>query len=170
MPDIYPSIYKFVQIAQNRPCFFVQFFLKNLLTNTRKSAIIKARKERADKLNKQKEGSKTMTREKALNKIVNNIEKLRAIYPEQNKLIDDMLECALYDICDVEDIITYLHEMNIIMDKLFEAIDIEAFDNRELSDKEYAAIINEIEKIATDIDSDTDEYINYLMYIYDIYD
>lgn len=111
-----------------------------------------------------------MTREKALNKIVNNIEKLRAIYPEQGNLIDKMLECALYEICDVEDIITYLHEMNIVMDKLFEAIDIEAFDNRELSDKEYAVIINEIEKIATDIDSDTDEYINYLMYIYDIHD
>ena len=111
-----------------------------------------------------------MTRKTLLNKIVNNIEKLRAIYPEQGNLIDDMLECALYDICDIEDIITYLHEMNIIMDKLFEAIDIEAFDNRELSDKQYATIINEIEKIATDIDSDTDEYINCLMYIYDIYD
>ena len=111
-----------------------------------------------------------MTREKALNKIVNNIEKLRAIYPEQGNLIDKMLECALYEICDIEDVITYLHEMNIVMDKLFEAIDIEAFDNRELSDKEYATIINEIEKIATDIDSDIDEYINYLMYIYDIYD
>ena len=111
-----------------------------------------------------------MTREKALNKILNNIEKLRAVYPEQGDLIDEMLECALYEICDIEDVITYLHEMNIIMNKLFEAIDIEAFDNRELSNKEYAAIINEIEKIATDIDSDMDEYINYLMYIYDIHD
>lgn len=170
MPDIYPSIYKFVQIAQSRPCFFVQFFLKNLLTNTRKSAIIKARKERADKLNKQRKGNKTMTRKTLLNKIANNIEKLRAIYPEQDNLMDEMLECVMYDIRDIEDVITYLHEMNIIMNKLFEAIDIEAFDNRELSNKEYAAIINEIEKIATDIDSDTDEYIDYLIYIYNIYD
>ena len=111
-----------------------------------------------------------MTRKTLLNKIVNNIEKLCALYPEQGALIDEMLECALYEICDIEDVITYLHEMNMVMDKLFEAIDIEAFDNRELSDKEYAAIINEIEKIATDIDSDIDEYTNYLMYIYDIYD
>ena len=112
-----------------------------------------------------------MTKKKMLlNNILNNIEKLRAVYPEQGNLIEKMLECALYEICDVEDIITYLHEMNIVMDKLFEAIDIEAFDNRELSDKEYSAIINEIEKIATDIDSDIDEYTNYLMYIYDIYD
>ena len=112
-----------------------------------------------------------MTKEKTLlNKTVNNIEKLRAIYPEQGSLIDEMLDCALYEICDVDDVVTYLHEMNIVMNKLFEAIDIEAFDNRELSDKEYAAIVNEIEKIATDIDSDIDEYINYLMYIYDIDD
>ena len=111
-----------------------------------------------------------MTRKTLLNKIANNIEKLRAIYPEQDNLMDEMLECVMYDIRDIEDVITYLHEMNIIMNKLFEAIDIEAFDNRELSNKEYAAIINEIEKIATDIDSDTDEYIDYLIYIYNIYD
>ena len=111
-----------------------------------------------------------MTKKTLLNKIVNNIEKLRAIYPEQDALIDEMLECVVYDICGADDVISYMHETNAILKELFNAIDIEAFDNRELSDDEYAATVREIEEIAINIESCIDEYIDHLLYIYHIYD
>ena len=111
-----------------------------------------------------------MTRKTLVNKIVNNIEELRAIYPEQGNLIDKMMECALYEICGADDIISYMHETNVILKKLFNTLDIEAFDNRELSDDEYAVTIREIEKISINIESCIDEYIDYLIYIYNIYD
>ena len=111
-----------------------------------------------------------MTREKALNKILSNIEELRAIYPEQDALMDEMLECVMYDIYDADDVVSYMHETNVILKKLFSALDIEAFDNRELSDDEYAATVREIEEIAINIESCIDEYIDHLLYIYHIYD
>ena len=111
-----------------------------------------------------------MTKKTLLNKIVNNINELSALYPEQDNLIDKMLECVMHDICDVDDVISYRHEINTIMNELFDAIDIEAFDNRELSDKEYAVTISKIEKIAVSIDTCIDEYIDYLIDIYHIYD
>ena len=111
-----------------------------------------------------------MTNTKALNKILNAINELRAAYPEQDRLIDEMVECVMYDVYDADDVVSYMHENNIILNKLFNAIDIEAFDNRELSDDEYAATIREIERIAINIEGDIDEYTDHLIYIYHIYD
>ena len=54
------------------------------------------------------------------------------------------------------------------MTEIFNAIKEEAFDDRDITDAEYAEIITEIKDIATELDSYIDDYINELVYTFGI--
>lgn len=101
-------------------------------------------------------------------KTINTAEYLMHIYPEQDRLINELLDCITYGIACREDACTYIHGINAVMTKLFNAIDNEAFDDRDVSDAEYAEIITEIKEIFTHLDGFINDYINELIYTFGI--
>ena len=104
----------------------------------------------------------------ASEKAINTAEILRCEYPEQDRLINELIDFITYGIACREDACTYIHAINAVMSELFNAIDNEAFDDRDVSDAEYAEIITEIKKIYAGLDSFIDEYINELIYTFGI--
>ena len=101
-------------------------------------------------------------------KAIDTAECLMRIYPEQDRLINELLDCITYGIACREDACTYIHSINDVMDELFNAIKEEALDDRDVSDAEYAEIITEIKEIAAELDSFMDDYINELIYTFGI--
>ena len=111
-----------------------------------------------------------MTNTKTLNKILNNIEELRAAYPEQDRFIDKIYDCVTYEIYDKEDAISYICENENIMHKLFEIIDNENFDNRDITDEEFGKIITNIKSIAENLDIAIYDYVEYISEKYNLND
>lgn len=89
------------------------------------------------------------------------INALVALYPEQDKLINDLLNDALYlqyDVTDSADAITAIHTVRESLNALWVAVENENFDNRDLSDKDFGKVIAEIKKITAEIDLIIDGY------------
>lgn len=91
------------------------------------------------------------------------IEELRLAYPEQDKLIDEILHYARYDIYDSVDAMTYINIVNAEMIKLFNTIELEDFNDRDITDKEFSEIITNIKRIAENIDIAIYEYVQYVL-------
>ena len=104
----------------------------------------------------------------ASEKTVDTIELLRCEYPEGEKILNDLLDCITYGIACKEDACTYTHAINAAMDELFNAIENDSLDNRDITDAEYAAAISEIKGIATELDSFINDYVNELIYTFGI--
>ena len=104
----------------------------------------------------------------ASEKTVDTIELLRREYPEGDKLLNELLDCITYGIACRDDAYTYIHGINALMSELFYNIDSEAFDDRDVTDVEYAEIITEIKKIYTELDGFINEYIDELTYTFGI--
>ena len=104
----------------------------------------------------------------ASEKTVDTIEFLRCEYPEGDKLLNELLDCITYGINCREDACTYTHAINAVMSELFYNIENEAFDDRDVSDAEYAAVISEIKEIFSQLDGFINEYIDELTYTFGI--
>lgn len=111
-----------------------------------------------------------MTKIALLDEIFKLIEALRIAYPEKDRLIDEIYECVNYDVYDSTDALVYKHMVNDVMVKMFDEIEFENFDERDLSDMEYAEIITDIKHIAEILDSLIADYVEYLMDEYHFYD
>ena len=111
-----------------------------------------------------------MTRETAFDSVLENIEDLRKAYPEQDRLINELYNCATYYIYDSVDAMSYMHEIDKVMSQLFDIIDNENFDDRDLSDKDFAEVITNIKRIAENIDISIYEYVQYVICDYRLYD
>ena len=111
---------------------------------------------------------KTFTGIVASEKAINTAEFLRCEYPEQDRLINELIDCITYGIADKEDACTYIHAINAVVSELFYNIENDSLDDRDVSDKEYSEIITEIKKIAIKLDSFIDEYIDELIYTFGI--
>ena len=104
----------------------------------------------------------------ASEKTINTAEFLRCEYPEQDMLINELIDSITYGITCREDACTYTHAINALMSELFYNIENESLDDRDVSDKEYSEIITEIKNTAAKLDSFIDEYINELIYTFGI--
>ena len=111
---------------------------------------------------------KTFTGIVASEKAINTAEYLSRIYPEQDRLINELIDSVTYGVTDKADALTYIHVADDLMSELFHAIREEAFDDRDVSDAEYGEIISEIKNTAVKLDSFIDEYINELIYTFGI--
>ena len=101
-----------------------------------------------------------MKKNELINEVINSIETLRIAYPEKDRFIDEVLECALGDIYDASDALTYIHTVNAVMIKLFDTIDLEELNDRDISDREYSEIITDIKLKAEEVDSALYDYID----------
>ena len=104
----------------------------------------------------------------ASEKAINTAEFLRCEYPEQDKLINELIDFITYGITCRDDAYTYIHGINALMSELFYNIQEEALDDRDVTDAEYAEIITEIKKTAAELDSFINDYINELIYTFGI--
>lgn len=102
-------------------------------------------------------------------KAIEVAEYLARIYPEQDSLINELIDSITYGVTDKADALTYIHAADDLMSELFHAIREEAFDDRDLSDAEYEHAIDEIKDIATELDSYIDDYIDDLICEFDLY-
>lgn len=99
----------------------------------------------------------------ASEKAVESAEHLAHIYPEQDRLINELIDYITYGIACKEDACTYIHAINAVMDELFNTINSDVLDDRDVSDAEYAAAISEIKNTAARLDSFIDDYIQDLI-------
>lgn len=106
----------------------------------------------------------------ASEKAINTAEYLMRIYPEQDRLINELIDSVTYGVTDKADALTYIHLADDLMSELFNAIRNESFDDRDLSDAEYEHAIDEITEVATELDSDIDDYMNDLICEFGLYD
>ena len=104
----------------------------------------------------------------ASEKAINIAEFLRCEYPEQDKLVNELIDFITYGITCRDDACTYIHAINAVMSELFYNIENDSLDDRDITDKEYSEIITEIKKTAAELDSFTDEYINELIYTFGV--
>lgn len=111
-----------------------------------------------------------MTGYRTVKEIVKHIDELNKAYPEQEKFINELFNCAIYDVYDADDAKAYIHGINSAMDELFDIIENENFDDRNITDKEYSEIITDIKRIAENIDSAIIEYVGYLIDDYHLYE
>ena len=104
----------------------------------------------------------------ASEKAVESAEYLMRIYPEQDRLINEIIDSITYGVTDKEDAFTYIHVADDLMTELFNAIHNEAFDDRDISDAEYEHAIDEIKDIASELESYIDDYIDDLICEFDL--
>ena len=105
----------------------------------------------------------------ASEKAVESAEYLMRIYPEQDRLINEIIDSITYGVTDKADALTYIHVADDLMTELFNAIDNEAFDDRDFSDAEYEHAIDEIKDVAAELESYIDDYMNDLICEFDLY-
>ena len=156
-------------------CIFHKFDFY-LLTAQKGCAIIKAQQEnkamtavKVVKTEKRKNTMTTFTGIIASQKAIETAEYLSRIYPEQDRLINELIDSVTYGVTDKADALTYIHAAGDIMSELFHAIKEEAFDDRDLSDAEYEHAIDEITEVAVELDSYIDDYMNDLICEFDLY-
>ena len=102
-------------------------------------------------------------------KTIESAKYLCRIYPEQDRLINDLIDSVTYGVTDKEDALTYIHLADSLMTEIFNAIREEVFDDRDFSDAEYEHAIDEIKDVAAELDSYIDDYINNLICEFDLY-
>ena len=98
------------------------------------------------------------------------VEWLRKAYPEKEKLIDAVAECALYEIYDSTDAQTYIYEIDNAMISLYDAVELEEFNDRPLTNAQVADAITKIKDILSYIDFYIDDYKMHLKYLYNLDD
>lgn len=103
-------------------------------------------------------------------KTIEVAEYLARIYPEQDKLINELIDYVTYGIACRDDAYTYIHIIDDAMTEICSAIRNESFDDRDLSDAEYEHAIDEITEVVTELDSDIDDYMNDLICEFGLYD
>lgn len=127
----------------------------------------------ADKVKKTEKRKKIMlkfTGIVASEKAIESAEYLARIYPEQDRLINELIDYITYGIACRDDAYTYIHAIDDAMTEICNAIRNESFDYRDLSDAEYEHAIDEITEIATELDSYIDDYMNDLICEFGLYD
>lgn len=100
------------------------------------------------------------------------INALVAQYPEQDKLINDLLNDMLYlryDIADAQDALTAIHTVRDSLNALWDAVDMEDFNDRDISDEAFAKIIVNIKNTLTALEWIIDSDIQDTIYEYDLY-
>lgn len=105
----------------------------------------------------------------ASEKAVESAEYLSRIYPEQDRLINELIDSITYGVTDKADALTYIHVADDLMSELFNAIHNEAFDDRDITDAEYEHAIDEITDVAAELDNYIDDYIDDLICEFDLY-
>ena len=106
----------------------------------------------------------------ASTKTIETAEYLIHIYPEQDRLINELIDSVTYGVTDKADALTYIHVADDLMTELFHAIREEAFDDRDITDAEYEHAIDEITDVAAELDSYIDDYMNDLICEFGLYD
>lgn len=104
-----------------------------------------------------------------LNELINE---LSAQYPEQDKLINDLLNdalCLRYDVCDSADAITAIHTVRESLNALWNAVDMENLNDRDISDKAFAEIIVNIKNTLAAIEWIIDSDVQDAIYKYDLF-
>ena len=103
-------------------------------------------------------------------KAIEVAEYLARIYPEQDRLINELIDYVTYGIACRDDAYTYIHIIDDAMTKICNAIRNESFDDRDLSDAEYEHAIDEIKEVAAELESFIDDYIDDLICEFGLYD
>ena len=96
------------------------------------------------------------------------VEWLRKAYPEKSKLIDELEECVQYEIYDSTDAKTYIYEIDNAMIALYDAVNLEEFNDRLITNAQYADAITNIKDILNYIDFYIDDFKIHLNYIYSL--
>ena len=89
------------------------------------------------------------------------INALIAMYPEQARLINEISNSAAYlrdTVNTAEDALTAIHAVDDTTAELWEILENENFDDRDLSDIQYSIVITDIKQKAVELDSVIDEY------------
>ena len=97
-----------------------------------------------------------------MNKIVEDIKRLRIVYPEQTRFINELEKCVTANICDTVDAKVYIYKAKALMTALFDTIEDERFDDRCITDIQYAEVISKIKTVAVDLDAAIADYIEFL--------
>ena len=79
-----------------------------------------------------------------MNEIVKDIKRLRIVYPEQTRFINELEKCVTANICDTIDAKVYIYKAKALMTALFDTIEDERFDDRCITDMQYAEVISNI--------------------------
>ena len=98
------------------------------------------------------------------------VEWLRKAYPEKSNLIDELVECVEYEIYDSTDAQTYIHEIDNAMIALYDAVELEEFNDRPLTNEQFTDAITNIKDILNYIDFYIDDYKMHLNYLYNLDD
>lgn len=96
-----------------------------------------------------------------MKKLKTIINALVAMYPEQDKLINEILENVeylRYDTFDSDDAITAIHIIDNITADFWEILENENLDSRDLSDMQYSIVITDIKQKAVELDAIIDNY------------
>ena len=101
-----------------------------------------------------------------MNEIVKDIKRLRIAYPEQTRFINELEKCVTADICDTIDAKAYIYKAKALMTALFDTIEEENFDDRCITDMQYAKVISKIKAAAVDLDTSVTNYTEFLKYEY----
>ena len=97
-----------------------------------------------------------------MDEIVKDIKRLRIAYPEQTRFINELEKCVTANICDTIDAKVYIYKAKALMTALFDTIEVERFDDRCITDMQYAEVISKIKAVAVDLDAAVADYIEFL--------
>ena len=100
------------------------------------------------------------------------INELKAVYPEQIGLIDELADCATsarYGFFDDEEALATVHEIDDLLEELWEVVYNENFDDRDLTDKEFAKVITDIKDKVARLESVINDYREDLIIKFDLY-
>lgn len=99
------------------------------------------------------------------------INELKAAYPEQIRLIDEVADCAnsaRYGLFDDEEALATVHEIDNLLEELWEVVYNENFDDRDLTDKEFANVITDIKDKVARLESVINDYREDLIIKFDL--
>lgn len=100
------------------------------------------------------------------------INELKAVYPEQIRLIDEVADCAYtaaYGFLDDEEALATVHEIDDLLEELWEVVYNENLDDRDLTDKEFAKVITDIKDKVARLESVINDYREDLIIEFDLY-
>ena len=106
---------------------------------------------------------------KMLNELINE---LLEQYPEQDKLINELLENVKYlryDTFDSDDAITAIHTVRESLNALWDAVDMEDFNDRDISNKAFAEIIVNIKNTLAALEWVIDSDVQDTIYKFDLF-
>lgn len=99
------------------------------------------------------------------------LNELKAVYPEQIRLIDEVADCAYtvaYGFLDDEEALATVHEIDDLLEDLWEVVYNENLDDRDLTDKEFAKVITDIKDKVARLESVINDYREDLIIKFDL--